>query len=125
MTVESPHDHDETLWVVVTDVPGRCFLGGNAHTHLGHIHAWSEDLGKLMTIRKDDVIDASPQARIWIQGFLTGNEPSLAEWLCVTPDEAFVHERHDDPKFQEWKRELRRFRQRGWMPLGGSSDSTT
>lgn len=85
------------LWVVTTRVPGRCYLGGNAHT-------------------KDDVVDASPQARIWIEGFLVGNEPDFTEWLDVPPNGAMDID-DDDPRYDEWHAELRQFRRRGWLRL--------
>jgi hypothetical protein len=123
--VESPHDINEERWVLTNRAPGRCFLGGNAHTHPGHIHAWSEELGALVTIRKDDVTEASPLARAWIDGFLVGNEPDFADWLGVPWEEADEHYHADDPMFAEWTDDLRRFRQRGWIPLRSGDDEAT
>jgi len=107
------HDIDEDRWVLTTRVSGRCYLGGNAHTHPGHMHAWSEQLDKLITIRKDDITEASPVAWAWIAGFLTGNEPDFAHWLGTTWDEAEPHETQDDPLFWQWKDDLRFFRAHG------------
>jgi hypothetical protein len=115
--VESPHEHDADLWVIVSNVPGHCFLGGNAHTHRGHIHAWSEELGKLVTITKYDVVDASPQAQTWLRGFLVGNEPDFAQWLGEPWDIAEADYRTDSPLYQAWQRDLRRFREDGWIRI--------
>ena len=98
------------------DTPGRCFLGGNAHTHYGHIHAWSEDLADFVTIRKDDIVDASPLARAWIDGFLVGSEPELHEYLGISSDEA-GHIGRDDAAFARWRSDMAVARERGWMPL--------
>jgi hypothetical protein len=44
--------------------------------------AWCVAAGQEISISKSDVIDASAEAQIWIDGFLRGNEappPILAE----------------------------------------------
>jgi hypothetical protein len=114
-----PEGFDPERWVRISrtpDIPGRCFLGGNAHTHYGHIHAWSEDLADFVTIRKDDVVDASPLARSWIDGFLVGSEPDLHEYLGISADEAgYIH--REDPAFSRWRTDMAVAREEGWMPF--------
>jgi hypothetical protein len=113
-----PDGFDAERWVLVSrppHIPGRCFLGQNAHTHYGHIHAWNEELGDFVTIAKRDVIDASPLARAWIDGFLVGSEPELHEYLGIDADEAGDIDR-DDPAFARWRGAMAVARERGWMP---------
>jgi hypothetical protein len=111
-----PDGFDPERWIVVSHPQawGRCFLGGNAHTHYGHIHAWSEALSGLVTIRKDDVVDASPVARAWIDGFLVGSEPNLHEYLGISYDEADYIDR-DHPTFARWRADMAVAREQGWM----------
>jgi hypothetical protein len=79
------------------------------------MHAWCDELREFRTISKDDVIDASPVARAWIDGFLAGSEPDLHEFLGVTDDEA-GHIAGDDPAFERWRAHLAESRESGWMP---------
>ncbi len=114
-----PEGFDPDRWVVLSrtmNIPGRCFLGGNMHTHYGHFHAWSEDLGDLVTVAKHDVVDASPLARAWIDGFLVGSEPRLHEYLGISADEAGNIDR-DQAAFVRWRADMAVARDRGWMPM--------
>jgi hypothetical protein len=119
--VDGAHERDPELWVITSRIGGRCLLVGNAHTHPGHIHAWSEERGALVTIRKDDVIDASPLARAWIAGFLVGNEPSFADFLGVTWEEAETRYHVGDADYTAWRAALRDFRDNGCIRLPSSA----
>lgn len=75
-----------------------------------------------MTIRKDDILEASPEALAWIDGFLAGNEPDFAQFLGVSWDDAEKHYYNDDPLCETWVAAMRAFRTRGWLPLEGDDD---
>jgi hypothetical protein len=74
------------LWVE-TDGFGRCRLAGNAHTYPGRISAWSETLGTWVTISRSDVREAPPDAWVWIDSYLAGNEPAFHSFLGIEPYE--------------------------------------
>jgi hypothetical protein len=116
MTSEyQPPDFDPDLWVVANGYNGRLFLLGNAHTHRGRMYAWSEALKMGTDVSKYDVTDASDAAHRWIEGFLSGNEPSPAEYLGI--DELAVAQLNDDdPRWARWQAALADFRETGTMP---------
>jgi hypothetical protein len=68
---------DERLWVELTDSEGRWYLVGNPHTFPGRFDVWSREIGSSMTISKSEITNASDAARWWIEGYLSGNEPSI------------------------------------------------
>jgi len=73
---EVPKDLDRNLWVIL---PGCCdrkhYLGYNPHTFHGRMKAWCPKLGRWTNISKREIERCSEQAKYWIIGYLSGNEP--------------------------------------------------
>jgi hypothetical protein len=114
-----PDGFDPERWVIIErdDRPAeRCLLGGNPHTHYGLMHTWCVDDDRFTTIRKADIVDASPVAWAWIDGYLAGSEPDLNEYLGIDRDEAGLIAR-DDPAFARWRADMAVGRRDGWMPF--------
>lgn len=114
-----PDGFDPERWVVISRdgrPPERCALGGKPHTHYGLMHAWCVDREEFTTINKADIIDASPVALAWIDGYLVGSEPDLHEYLGISSDEAGLIGR-DDPAFARWRADIAVARRDGWMPF--------
>ncbi len=106
---------DTEMWVE-SDGFGHCRLDGNAHTFPGRISAWSETLGTWVTIDRRDIREASPEAWVWIDGFLTGSEPEFHEFLGLEPDEVdFVPQ--EDASWPRYQAVLEEFRQTGSLPI--------
>ncbi len=115
MTDTSPPNVDPELWVTAEGYQGRLFLVGNAHTHLGRMYAWSDELQDGTSISKYEITDASPAARRWIEGFLSGSEPGPAEYLGIDPlAEADLSD--DDPAYGRWQAALADYHERGTLP---------
>jgi hypothetical protein len=110
-----PPDLDPDLWVLADGYEGRLFLVGNPHTHRGRISAWSEALNGPTNVSKYEITDASDAARRWIEGYLSGNEPSAGDFLGI--DELAAGElADDDPGLARWRAALKDFRDTGMMP---------
>jgi hypothetical protein len=112
-----PEGFDPQRWVVVRRLqhaPVRCFLGGNPHTQYGLMHSWCEELGEFRTINKDDVIEASPVAHAWIDGFLVGSEPDLHEYLGLSVNAADHIDGYQEA-INRWQADLAEARKNGWM----------
>ncbi|MBV9448269.1 MAG: hypothetical protein JO345_20480 [Streptosporangiaceae bacterium] len=109
---------DERIWVTLK--PGwtpdprlRWSIDGNAHTHRGHLHVSARRSELQMTVHAGDIADASPEARLWIDGFLCGQEAGLFEFLGCSPR---LYDSHDEEDISRWMAWNERFRHRGWAP---------
>ena len=109
---------DDRFWVRLgggwtPDPDLRWRINGNGHTHRGHFHvcAIGQDLHR--TVNMGDVVETSPDAGVWLAGFLSGQEVDLFEFmgssdeLCDAADEA------DFVRWQRWNEEFRRL---GYSP---------
>jgi hypothetical protein len=67
--------YDERLWFLHRGCTGRHFLLGNPHTFPGRIYGWCGIKKRSFFFSKSEIEEASPEAIIWIEGFLAGNEP--------------------------------------------------
>jgi hypothetical protein len=105
--VAIPEDLDPLLWIEIEGVEGRCYLFGNPHTFRGRMYAYSEVLASDLAVSKSQISARSPEARYWIEGFLTGNEPSESDALGDSED--------DDPeiRFRRWQELALDFRRSG------------
>ncbi len=74
-------DIDLELWIVAEGFEARCFLLGNSHTFPGRMLLWNEQQDVVASVSKYAITQASEASRRWIEGFLVGNEPSLAAYL--------------------------------------------
>jgi hypothetical protein len=102
-------DFDPERWVTAAGYDDRLLLGFNPHVHAGRIGVWAAELGTGTRISASDVMDASPIARAWIDGFLAGNEPAPGEMFGEQ-----VYDLPDDhPKWIRWRAAVTRFRATG------------
>ena len=72
-------EFDRALWVEMDGERG--YIAGNAHTHRGHFHVCFPDQGYMRTVTFYELTAMSAEARYWLEGFLTGYEPSVDEYL--------------------------------------------
>jgi hypothetical protein len=105
-----PHDIDTELWVELEDSDVRWYVCGNPHTFPGHFDVWSPELDTALTVQKAEVTGASEAARWWIEGFLHGSEPSINEYLGVSPEYDVAD---DDPAWDDWRKALDDYRKSG------------
>jgi hypothetical protein len=103
---------DPELWIDVTG--GRRYLLGKAHTFHGRMRCWDPKEKVVLYYSKNEIRDASPSARRWIEGFMAGSEPTLSEYLLITSTEADLLE-ENDPLVEEWRRALAYYAETGEM----------
>ena len=65
------------------------------------------------TVHPGDITGASPEAWLWIDGFLRGQEAGLFEFLGRSVD---LLDDHDDGDVARWQAWNEHFRRRGWAP---------
>ena len=109
---------DERMWVRLKpewtpDPDLRWSIEGSAHTHRGHLHVSARNRSLLATVHPGDITEASPEAWLWIDGFLRGQEAGLFEFLGRSPD---LYDNHDDGDVARWLAWNQRFRGHGWAP---------
>lgn len=96
--------------MIVRGVEGKGYILGNPHTHLGRMTAWFDRAGAALHFSKEEIVEASELARVWIDGFLAGSEPS--------PESMFgegIHETDDqDSRLQRWRDAIRVYRKTGY-----------
>lgn len=88
---DSDTENDDTLWVYLRSHPGvRHFIAGSAHTFPGRFAVVpSTELHTLLYASKGDVERMSEQSRVWISGFLCGQESTFGTFLGgAEPDPA-------------------------------------
>lgn len=114
---------DERLWVRLRpewaqplDESTRWVICGNAHTHRGHFYVAALGDNASRTVRLDDVIDASEEARLWLDGFLAGQEPSRYEFMGADDDLYEAADAADDQRYEALRVH---FRRTGWAPRLG------
>lgn len=98
-----PEGIDRRLRISIPSCPVEHYLTGNPHTFRGRIATWCplESIG--MNVSKYEIASSTAEAQIWIDGFLTGNEPPPPK--------------SDDPAAEEdWRRIRDYFRLHGDMP---------
>lgn len=115
---------DRRLWIKVHCDDGRHYLVGNPHTFRGRISAWCSNLSCEITISKSDILNSSPEAGIWIDGYLRGNEPPPPAF----PDEVVgdIEQAEADWKQAEkdWYERRREFAVTGVWPDSGETDDS-
>jgi hypothetical protein len=109
---------DERIWVTLKpewtpDPDLRWSIEGSAHTHRGHLHVSARDRSLLATVHPGDITGASPEAWLWIDGFLRGQEAGLFEFLGRSLD---LYDNHDDGDIARWLAWNQCFRRHGWAP---------
>lgn len=112
MSVSRPRPDviDVRLWVRIAGSLG--FISGNCHTHRGHFSVWHDDLG-WFSAAKYEIEEASEASRRWIEGFLSGNEPSFYDYYGYYAEDRDVHD--DDPRWARLNRTTARFREEGGL----------
>lgn len=81
----------------------RWLIRGNAHTFRGRFHVCAEGVDQHRTVDLGDVAEVSPVARIWLDGFLAGQEIAMSEFLGGS--EELAEAEGDEPEaFERWER---------------------
>ena len=109
---------DERIWVTLkadwTPDPDLKFsILGSAHTHRGHLHVSARGRDLQPTVHPGDIADASPEARLWLDGFLCGQEAGLFEFLGRSVELLDMADDGDFDRSEAWNAA---FRRRGWAP---------
>ena len=85
-------DFDPSLWVRVEGIEGVCLLGLKSNLRWGPFTVWSEHDRRGRTARKQEVIEASPSAWVWIDGYLAGCAPTFEQYYGFDSDECSADE---------------------------------
>jgi hypothetical protein len=109
---------DPRLWVRLapgwTPDPGlRWYIAGSSLTHRGHFHVCRETGYQHRTVNVGDVTETSPEAAIWINGFLHGQLPKPEEFLGRDDALILAEDAEDERRWRDWNR---RFLARGFEP---------
>jgi hypothetical protein len=105
----------DALWVTLTDAwsdgARRWVIGGNSHTHPGRFTVYATVDGEDMslTVSIDAVADASPEARIWLDGYLCGYEPDPYDFAPDPPERT-------DEDDRLWLEYTQLHYRQGWTP---------
>jgi hypothetical protein len=75
---------------------------------------WTPDRDLKPTVHPGDIAGASPEARLWLDGFLCGQEAGLFEFLGSSVE--LLDMADDDDDVVRWKAWNAGFRRRGWAP---------
>ena len=115
-----PPDLDRALWFEPgCCTEGRHYLLYNPHTFPGRMGAYCEAQDRSFSVSLSEIERASDQARIWIRGFLSGNEPPPP----LDP-EGYTIDDLDDPRWEAWRQAIEAFRQTGNWPGGAPTGPT-
>jgi hypothetical protein len=79
------------------------------------MRTWDAEGHQVLYMSKSEIVAASPAARRWIDGFIAGSEPSLSEYLLISPAEADLLE-EDDLLVREWQEALAQYASTGELP---------
>jgi len=107
-----PDDIDPTLWIRCSRSGGEDYLvEGNPHTFPGRMSAFCPHLAHLYyNVSIVEVEESSPEARLWMRGFVAGSEPdSPLDSEGYELDEA-------DPKFEAWEAARPGYLETGYWP---------
>lgn len=105
-----PLQIDAALRVTVREY-GEGYLDGNVHTYRGRFGVWYPARQDGFATSLSDIETMTEQARIWIAGYLSGSEPSIAEYLGIDGDEDVTEQ-----ETERWTAFCRRFRATGECP---------
>jgi hypothetical protein len=107
-----PPDLDRTLsFEPGCCADGRHYLHYNPHTFPGRMGAYCEAHDRTFSVSLSEIERASDEGRYWIRGFLSGNEPPPP-----LEADALAIEDLGDPRFDEWRGAVARFRATGEWP---------
>lgn len=103
---------DDRLWVRLK--PGwspeseqRWRIDGNAHTHRGHFHVCAIGLDLHRSVNLGDVAEVSPEARIWLDGFLCGQEAGQFEFMGRSDELLDGMDAGDEARWRAWNKRFR------------------
>lgn len=107
---------DPSLWFEPGCCRGPHYLRFNPHvdSEPGRMGAWCPTLRRAFTVRREEVIRCSPEARYWMRGFLYGAEPEPP----VDEEDGGPLE-DGDPRLERWRVAVREFDETGiWEDPG-------
>jgi hypothetical protein len=91
----------------------RWRIDGSAHTHRGHFHVCAIGDDRHRSVNMGDVIEASPEAGLWLAGFLHGQESDFFEFIGSSDELDEAADEHDYDRWRAWNE---RFRALGYAP---------
>lgn len=105
---------DERLWVRMDAAHARphpastlWMIMGSCHTHRGHFQVVAEGTDDWRSVNLPDIAEASDAAKIWLDGFLAGQEPNFDEFMA---DERLREDAdtEDELRFDAYNADFRR-----------------
>lgn len=105
MNIEAP-TYDEALWFHHRGCTGKHYLLGNPHTFPGRMQAWCPMKGRSFFVSKAEMLEASPESKYWVSGFLAGAEPE-------PPKNAERDVDFESQEYKKWEQRVAEFHQSG------------
>ncbi len=105
-----PDDIDSRLWVRTEICDDIDFLYGNCHTFPGRMAAFCPHMARDYCVSKNEIRASSPEADMWIAGFLSGNEPGGDAMFGDAWGEV---ESKEDMRLEQWRQATEEFRRTG------------
>ena len=69
-------EFENELWFELEEhCEGKHYIAGNPHTFNGRISAYCPQKDVYFNVSFEEIVDMSQEAKYWIKGFLSGNEP--------------------------------------------------
>jgi hypothetical protein len=103
---------DERLWIRTNGCEQRDFLRGNGHTSPGRMSAFCPHMPGGFSVTLSEIEDMSDESRLWIAGYLHGNEPRPE---LMFGDQIYEAD-DDDPRWTQWRAAVQRFDATGEWP---------
>jgi hypothetical protein len=102
---------DRSLWFTLKFKSHRCYLERrNPHTFPGRIAAYDPRENVSFNVNVWEIGESSAETRIWLAGYLAGNEPDPPDGEVVDPITG------DHPSYQRWLRGIETYRREGNWP---------
>ena len=120
MTDNIPNWVNPIFWITSYVCHGRDYLEmRNPHTFPGRIAVFCphNDQSYNVSLADLEFNECSAETRIWVAGYLVGNEPDPPEGEDVPPDE--------HPNYGRWREACEEFRKTGFWPYGAPSFRTS
>jgi hypothetical protein len=109
---------DDRFWVRLVgewtpDPAIRWRINGNANTHRGRLHVCAIDQDLHRTVNLADIAEASPDAQLWLAGFLNGQQIGLFEFMGRSVE---LYDAFSDEDVERWRRWNAEFSELGYEP---------
>lgn len=102
-------EFEKELWFELAGhCEGKHYIAGNPHTFNGRISAYCPQKDVYFNISIVEIVDMSQEAKYWIKGFLSGNEPSPP----FDEDDDLYPPTHEE--YIHWKKSIELFHKTGY-----------